>query len=105
MTKKYDVVIVGAGLSGFAAAARAADQKLTTLLVEKGTHTGGSGNYVEGLFAADSALQKKQAIKINKADILQEELDYSHYEANHDMWQKYIDQAGENIDWLQQRGV
>lgn len=33
--KKYDVVIIGAGLAGFAAAAEAADDNLKTLLVEK----------------------------------------------------------------------
>ncbi|MEB3365547.1 FAD-binding protein [Lactobacillus sp. R2/2] len=57
--EKYDVVIVGAGLAGFAAADEAVDNNLKTLLVEKGKTTGGSGNYVEGVFAADSELQKR----------------------------------------------
>ncbi|MCT6891556.1 MAG: FAD-binding protein, partial [Lactobacillus sp.] len=50
--EKYDVVIVGAGLAGFAAADEAVDNNLKTLLVEKGKTTGGTGNYVEGVFAA-----------------------------------------------------
>lgn len=51
MSDKYDVVIVGGGLSGFAAATAAADKGLKTLLIEKGKTTGGTGNYVEGIFA------------------------------------------------------
>ena len=37
--EKYDVVIVGAGLAGFAAADEAVDNNLKTLLVEKGKTT------------------------------------------------------------------
>lgn len=105
MAKTYDVVIVGAGLSGFAAAARAADKNLTTLLLEKSAHTGGSGNYVEGVFAAGSTIQKAAGVHVDQQAVLQTELDYSHYEANHDMWRKYIAQSGQNIDWLQAHGV
>lgn len=54
----YDVVIVGAGLSGQAAAAEAASKGLKPLVVEKGRTTGGSGNYVEGVFAVETLMQK-----------------------------------------------
>ncbi|RHW50800.1 FAD-binding dehydrogenase [Lactobacillus bombicola] len=101
----YDVVIVGAGLAGFAAAAEAGDQGLKTLLVEKGKTTGGTGNYVEGVFAADSVIQKQENAVIDKKELLQEELTYSHYRADGRMWQKYIDQAGKNITWLEERGA
>ncbi|CAM3151424.1 fumarate reductase flavoprotein subunit [Lactobacillus bombicola] len=101
----YDVVIVGAGLAGFAAAAEAGDQGLKTLLVEKGKTTGGTGNYVEGVFAADSVIQKQENAVIDKKELLQEELTYSHYRADGRMWQKYIDQAGTNVSWLEERGA
>ncbi|RMC38627.1 MULTISPECIES: FAD-dependent oxidoreductase [unclassified Lactobacillus] len=101
----YDVVIVGAGLAGFAAAAEAGDQGLKTLLVEKGKTTGGTGNYVEGVFAADSVIQKQEDAVIDKKELLQEELNYSHYRADGRMWQKYIDQAGTNVSWLEERGA
>ena len=57
---EYDVIIVGSGLSGQAAAAEAADKGLKTLVVEKGRTTGGSGNYVEGVFAVGTSMQKEQ---------------------------------------------
>ncbi|BDR61084.1 FAD-dependent oxidoreductase [Lactobacillus xylocopicola] len=103
--EQYDVVIVGAGLAGFAAAAEAADDNLKTLLIEKGRTTGGTGNYVEGVFAADSEMQKQQNVVMDKQELLEEELTYSHYKADGKMWQQYIDQAGKNVSWLKERGV
>ena len=45
----YDLVVIGSGLSGQAAAAASVEKGLNTLVVEKGRTTGGSGNYVEGI--------------------------------------------------------
>lgn len=103
--ENYDVIIVGAGLAGFAAAGEAVDNNLKTLLVEKGKTTGGTGNYVEGVFAADSAMQEKENAVIDKEELLKEELTYSHYKADGKMWQKYINQAGKNVSWLEDHGV
>lgn len=105
MTDNYDVVVIGGGLSGFAAATEAADKKLKTLLVEKGRTTGGTGNYVEGVFAVQSKMQKQAGIDITPESILQAELDYSHYEANGLIWKKYIEHSAENIEWLEMHGV
>ena len=105
MTKKYDVIIIGGGLAGFAAATEAADRNLTALVLEKGRTTGGTGNYVEGVFAAESKLQKEAGIDIKREQILQLEMDYSHYKADHEMWRHYIDHSAENVDWLQKHGV
>ncbi|MCT6892457.1 MAG: FAD-binding protein, partial [Lactobacillus sp.] len=78
---------------------------LKTLLVEKGKTTGGTGNYVEGVFAADSELQKKDNATLNKEELLKEELTYSHYKADGKMWQKYIANAGKNVSWLEDHGA
>lgn len=105
MSDKYDVVIVGGGLSGFAAATAAADKSLKTLLIEKGKTTGGTGNYVEGIFAVQSEMQKQAGIDVKPEEILQTELDYSHYEANGMIWKNYIQQSAANVKWLQEHGV
>ncbi len=101
----YDVVIVGSGLSGQAAAAEAAGKNLKTLVVEKGRTTGGSGNYVEGIFAVNSKMQIKQGINISGEKILHDELEFSHYEADTNIWKNYINESAFNIDWLQRIGV
>lgn len=105
MDNRYDVVIIGGGLSGVTAATAAADKGLKTLLLEKGHTTGGTGNYVEGIFAVQSDMQKEAGINIKPESILQAELDYSHYEANSMIWKKYIQKSAENITWMQNHGV
>lgn len=82
MQKKYDVIIVGAGLSGSVAAVAAVQKGLSVLVVEKYDSVGGSGNYVEGIFAVNSYLQKQQHISLSVQTVLNEELAYSHYLAD-----------------------
>lgn len=72
---QYDLVIVGGGASGFAAAYEAGAKNLKTLLVEKGHTTGGSGEYVEGIFAVDSSLQKEAGVTLTKEQVLNEEFE------------------------------
>ncbi|MBP2057156.1 fumarate reductase flavoprotein subunit [Lactobacillus colini] len=103
--ENYDVVIIGSGLSGQAAAAEAIDHNLKTLVIEQGRTTGGSGNYVEGVFAVESKMQKEQGITLTKKQILHDELEFSHYEADTRIWKDYIDQSAENIDWLKEHDV
>ncbi|WP_267201742.1 FAD-dependent oxidoreductase [Limosilactobacillus kribbianus] len=103
--KQYDLVIVGAGLSGLSAAVEAGSHHLKTLVLEKGRTIGGNGNYVEGALGIDSYLQKQHGIKIDKLAVLKSELDYSHYEANAAHLKHYFDHSGETIDWLHRLGV
>lgn len=74
--KQYDVVIVGAGASGFSAALEAADQGLKVLVLEKGRKTGGSGNYMDGAFAVNSTIQKEAGERLSKKAVLEEALSY-----------------------------
>lgn len=102
---QYDLVIVGGGLAGLAAAVSAGEKHLTTLVLEKGRTIGGDGNYVEGAMGVDSYLQKQTGIHIDRTKLLQSELDYSHYEASAPHLKKLIDQSGATIDWLHDLGV
>lgn len=102
---KYDVVIVGAGLAGQSAAAQAGERGLKALVVEQGRTTDGSGNYVEGVFAVGTEMQKKAGIDLTKEQILHDEQEFSHYEADTLIWKDYIDYSAENVNWLQSLGV
>ncbi len=101
----YDVVIVGAGASGFVAAVEAANRGLTTLVLEKGRTTGGSGNYMDGGLAVNSTIQQAAGEKLDPQAVLQAALSYSHYEADSRIWRNYIRQSPANIEWLQGLGV
>lgn len=101
----YDVIVVGGGAAGFTAAYQASHRGLSVLVVEKGHNTGGSGEYIEGAFAVDSYLQKEHHVKLTKEDVLNEELNYSHYRADTKVWQEYIAASADIIKWLKDLGV
>lgn len=101
----YDVVVVGSGASGMAAAVQAIDDGLSVLLLEKGRTIGGSSNYTEGMFAIGSNMQKEAGIEISKAQMLEEEMHYSNYRADSSIWEKYIDNSAATVNWLQEHGV
>lgn len=103
--QNYDVVIIGAGLSGSTAAAEAGLHKFSTLVVEKGRTVGGTGNYVEGVFAVNSKLQKKKNSKLTEKYIYNEERDWTHALANMAVWRDYIAHSAENVDWLNENGA
>ena len=102
---KYDLVIIGSGLSGQVASVEATKKGLKTLVVEQGRTTGGSGNYVEGIFAVGSKMQEEKGINLTQNDILQKELEFSHYDADTKIWKEYIANSAENIEWLEKLGI
>ncbi|MBP2056876.1 fumarate reductase flavoprotein subunit [Lactobacillus colini] len=103
--KEYDLAIVGAGLSGSVAAVQAGLLGIKTLLVEKGRTLGGTGNYVEGVFAVGSKLQKERGVDINPQKIIEEEREWTHALADMKIWQNYINESAKNIEWLQKYGA
>src|SRR5262245_58606180 len=63
MTAVYDVIVVGGGGSGLAAAARAAQCGARVLLVEKQPHLGGTTGIAVGSFTTNrSRLQEKAGV-------------------------------------------
>lgn len=102
---KYDVVVVGSGAAGQAAALTARENGASVLLLEKGRTTGGSANYSEGIFAVGSYLQKEKGIEVSGTDVLKEEVEYSKYKADSRIWRKYVDASAENVQWLADEGV
>ncbi|GFZ27517.1 FAD-dependent oxidoreductase [Lactobacillus corticis] len=103
---QYDLIIVGSGASGAACAYEAAKNGKSVLVVEKGHKTGGSGNYVEGIFAVNSYMQKQHKdYHLTKEAALAEELTYSHYKADTNTWKQYIDGSADIIKWLSDLGV
>ncbi|WP_103660686.1 FAD-dependent oxidoreductase [Lactobacillus sp. HT06-2] len=106
LKNNYDVIIVGGGAAGFAAAYEASHKGLSVLVVEKGHTLGGSGNYIEGAFAVDSFMQKKHSdYHLTKEEALNEELTYSHYKADTNTWKQFIDGSAAIIKWLKNLGV
>lgn len=62
IVKTADVVIIGAGASGTSATMAAAEKGAKVILLEKQGVVGGTGNFAEGIFTANSSMQKRQGI-------------------------------------------
>jgi len=100
-----DIVVVGGGASGLCAALQAGSDGAKVILLESASSLGGNSKGTEGLFAADSAMQKEAGIKILFREIIGSEQEYFHYITNALFWKDLMTASGPNINWLAQNGV
>jgi succinate dehydrogenase/fumarate reductase flavoprotein subunit len=59
MTKETDVVVIGSGATGLAAALSAAEGGAEVIVFEKQRSMGGTSNFFVGTFAVESAMQRE----------------------------------------------
>jgi len=100
-----DIVIIGAGTSGLAAGVEALQNGAQVIILEKQAKVGGTGNFCEGLFAAESKVQKRIGIDVSKDFAFETIMDYSHWQANGALVAAFVDRSAETIDWLDDLGV
>ena len=108
-----DVIVVGAGLAGLAAAAEAADAGKSVLLVDQEPEQslGGQAFWsLGGLFLVDSPEQRRMGIKDSPELALQDWMGSAQFDRDEDLWPRrwaeaYLDfAAGEKRSWLHQMG-
>ena len=101
-----DVVIVGAGGSGMAAAMAAHDAGAKVILVEKASSIGGSSAMSAGMGAMGSSLQAESGTAdFTAAEWLSDWLDQQNYMVSAPMIYKFITESGKTVDWLLEHGV
>lgn len=103
-TRDVDVVVVGAGVGGMAAALQAVEQGLNTVLLEKESVTGGTSSYAEGMFAIDSHWQQEADVDYTTAEVLQKVMEYHHWMADAELTKAFFDASGDTIAWLESKG-
>lgn len=103
-TRDVDVVVVGAGVGGMAAALQATELGLSTVLLEKESVTGGTSSYAEGMFAINSHWQQEAGIDYTTAEVLQKVMEYHHWMADAELTKAFFDASGETISWLEGKG-
>ncbi|MCZ7662768.1 MAG: FAD-dependent oxidoreductase [Thermoleophilia bacterium] len=104
-TLEADVLVIGAGSAGMAAALTARHGGARILMIEKMATHGGTSRFAEGLFAAESALQIRKSIGITRDQAFRTHMDNTHWYANGRLVRAYVDKSADTIDWLQQLGV
>lgn len=100
-----DVIVVGGGAAGLAAAITAAENGAEVIIFEKANTTGGCANMAMGLLGVETKMQKDMLVDITKERAFQKFMDYTHWRSDAKLVKKYIDQSGETIEWLQNMGV
>ncbi|MEE3650390.1 MULTISPECIES: FAD-dependent oxidoreductase [unclassified Brenneria] len=100
-----DIVVVGGGATGLAAGVQAKMLGAEVIILEKQAIMGGSANFAEGIFAAESAMQKRQGIDVSKKFAFQAIMNYSHWRANAPLVSAIVLKSAETLEWLRQFGV
>ena len=97
-TRDCDILIVGAGMSGMAAAATAADLGLDFIVVDKGSEPAAC-HFDVG--AVNSKFTEQTGQTIDKGRILNELNRYASFKNDSTVAKTWIDESSEMVEWLQ----
>ena len=103
----FDVIVVGAGGAGLAAATTAASAGARVLLVEAGPRTGGSTALAGGVFyAAGTSVQREAGIADDSADAMYHYyMTLNQYKLEAALVRRLCDDAAPALEWLRGLGV
>ncbi|HAU8264380.1 TPA: flavocytochrome c [Kluyvera intermedia] len=104
--KNYDVVVVGSGGAGLAAAIQAHDEGARVLIVEKMPTFGGNTIKASaGMNAAETRFQRVKGIEDSKELFYQETLKGGQNRNNPELLRCFVEHAPQAIEWLANRGI
>lgn len=100
-----DLVVIGSGVAGLAAALTAAEGGLRVTVLEKERAIGGSSNFFEGTFAVESEVQRREYITYSRDEAFKAFMEYSHWRANPRIVRAFVQESAATISWLEKYGV
>jgi fumarate reductase flavoprotein subunit len=100
-----DVVVIGSGVSGLAAALTLAEGGAKVIVFEKERSIGGTSNFFHGMFAVESEMQRQRYITYSRDEAFKNIMNYSHWRANPRLVRAIVNQSASTISWLQEAGV
>jgi fumarate reductase flavoprotein subunit len=104
-TISADLVVIGSGVSGLAAALTAAQGGARVMVFEKERSLGGTSNFFHGIFAAESDMQRARFITYSRDEAFKNIMEYSHWRANPRLVRAIVNESAATITWLQNQGV
>ncbi|QNO14269.1 FAD-dependent oxidoreductase [Alkalicella caledoniensis] len=106
VTLETDVVVVGGGVAGLAAALEAKNNGADVIVVEKLPFAGGSTIRSGGkILAANTSIQESLGIKDNAADFAAFLMEIGENQVDEDFINLIANNSAENIEWLMENGV
>jgi fumarate reductase flavoprotein subunit len=100
-----DVIVIGSGVTGMAAAITAAEGGLKVVVFEKQRSLGGTSNFFSGMFAVETERQRSNYINYGCDEAFKNIMEYSHWRANPRLVRAIVNESAETIAWLMQYGV
>ncbi len=100
-----DIVVIGSGVSGLAAAVTAAEGGARVVVFEKQRSIGGTSNFFDGMFAVESEMQRERYIGYSRDEAFTNIMEYSHWRANPRLVRVIVNESGATIGWLRSLGV
>jgi fumarate reductase flavoprotein subunit len=100
-----EIVVMGSGAAGLAAALTAAEGGAKVSVFEKQRSPGGTSNFFQGIFAVESDMQRERYITYSRDDAFKAIMEYSHWIANPRLVRAIVNESAGTITWLQKQGV
>jgi fumarate reductase flavoprotein subunit len=100
-----DILVIGCGGSGLAAALTAVRGGARVIAFEKMPSVGGSANFAEGIFGVESEMQRRMNISITKDQAFKMHMKHTHWRADPRLVRAIINKSGNTIDWLEEQGI
>ncbi len=102
---KIDMVVLGSGCAGAAAACSAAELGARVLVIEKADAIGGPVKGANGPFAVESVMQRERQVPLTRARAFELLMEYTHWRVDARLVSEYINRSADTIDWLLEMGV
>lgn len=105
-TEECEIVIIGAGGSGLAAAVEAGEAGAYVICVERESAAGGGEAGVEGIFAVSSRMQEQEGVvDLSTGELIRHELEAAQQRVNGPRYTDMVHNSGDNVNWLLDHGV
>ena len=97
---QIDVVVVGSGVTGHAAAVTLATGGARVVIFEKQAEISGTSKNFLGIFAAESDMQRQKFITYSRDEAFTNIMEYSHWLANPRLVRVVVDESAKTVRWL-----
>jgi fumarate reductase flavoprotein subunit len=103
---KADLVVIGGGGAGLAAALAAAENGCKNVVVlEKTAAVGGNTARADGLFAIESPTQRAEGVEGTRDEMFRRATVWAQWKNDARVVRAYVDKSGDTIRWLGEKGL